>query len=712
MLTLPRPLNHRTASHCALLLGWIATSSCAPRPAPDTSATPHATLAPSAADKAPEPSAPHSAKRRVILFVWDGLRPDSIDPALTPQLARLRDERGVNFREHHAVYPTFTMMNAAAFATGARSGSHGFYGNIEYQPGPVGTNARGGAVDYAQPVFSEDHRILQTLDAFYRARGSALLRVETLFEVAHAAGLRTAVIGKAGPAFLQDYRQTGETGVILDENVVLPRAFALSLQAAGMPLPRNTTLQSYEGGVLTLQPDNGDPSAASEPALVTLADGVTPDPRAAGGSPHNARNAYLMRVFTQYVLPELDPQLSVIWLRNPDSTQHSYGPGSPNALDALRHQDQLLAQLLAALDRLGRSASTDVLIASDHGHSTIAADSRAFPARALDGEPDGHARVGAIASPGYSVSGDVRSADWLRRAGFAHVYDGGGCVFDPGLGGLNARAEAQHPTQQSAACEKQPRFSTPSYRVPQGPLPLDAIVIAANGGSEYFYVPSQAPRLLRRLVSALHERTPYGPIFVRARYGRVPGTLPLAQIGMETPDSISPPTPDLVVSFDWDATAISAAARPAPGTLHSSPQSFRGMHGSFSPVDVHNTLIAIGPDFRSGFLDSYPSSTLDVAPTIAALLSLSLPHAEGRVLDEAFAREPPSYRVEPFSSAAEPVALRQLCESDDLDCKHPRRGATYAFSLRGQTLSSADGTRHYTYLDDAKVTRALAAKRP
>jgi arylsulfatase A-like enzyme len=601
------------------------------------------------------------------------------------------------------------MMNAAALATGARSGIHGFYGNIEYQPGPTGRNCKGGEVDFTQPVFSEDHSILQTLDGFYRARGSALLRVETLFDAAHAAGLRTAVVGKAGPAFLQDYRQTGDSGVILDENVVLPRSFALSLQAAGIPLPKNTVRQSYADGALALKPDNGDPSAATEPTLVTLADGVTPDPRAAHGSPHNARNAYLMRVFTEYVLPKLDPQLSLIWLRNPDSTQHSYGPGSLNALDALRHQDQLLAQLMAALEKLGRSASTDLLIASDHGHSTIAADPRLFPLRDLDGEPDGHARVGAIAEPGYSVSGDVRSADWLRRAGFPHVYDGVGCVFDPVLGGLNARGQPLHPTHEDAACDKQEHFSTPSYRVPKGPLPLDAVVIAANGGSEYFYIPSQEPRLLRRLVSALQERQPYGPIFVRARYGRLPGTLPLAQIGLERPDSSSPPTPDLVVSFDWDAAAISAGARPAAGTLHSSPQSFRGMHGSFSPVDVHNTLIAVGPDFRRGFVDSYPSSTLDIAPTIAALLGLSLPHAEGRVLDEAFARAAVNYRVEPFVSAVEPVRLRQLCESDDLDCKHPLRGASYAFSLRGRTLSSRDGARHYTYFDDAKVTRTLAA---
>ena len=72
----------------------------------------------------------------MILVVWDGLRPDSITPELTPVLAKLRDVSGVNFRNHHAVYPTFTMMNAAALATGVRSGLHGFYGNFRVPARP------------------------------------------------------------------------------------------------------------------------------------------------------------------------------------------------------------------------------------------------------------------------------------------------------------------------------------------------------------------------------------------------------------------------------------------------------------------------------------------------------------------------------------------------------------------------------------------------
>jgi arylsulfatase A-like enzyme len=646
----------------------------------------------------------------VIIMVWDGLRPDSVDPAVTPMLAELRDRKGVDFQNHHSVYPTFTMMNAAAFATGARSGHHGFYGNYEYQPGPSGNNAKGATVDFEQPFFSEDHAILQSLDAYYREHGAALLRVPTIFQLAQQAGLSTAVLGKAGPAFLQDYRPSSEHAVFLDENVVLPRSFGLELQAAGLPLPKNTKHQAYPEGPLELRDDNGDPTAPTKTAPVTLADQTTPDPRASDGSPHNARNAYMMRVFLEHVLPKRDPALSLIWLRNPDSTQHTYGPGTPNVVDALRHQDSLLGQLLETLARLGRSASTDVIVVSDHGHSSVAGHAEAFPLRALTGAADGHGEVGDVAEAGFIVSGDVRSAEWLRRAGFAHVYDGVGCMFDPVLVGLDARKKPLIAAREDAKCGTEPRFTTPSYKVPAGKLAPDAVVIAANGGSEYFYVPSHDPKLVAKLVTTLQERRVYGPVFVRALYGAVPGTLPLARIGMEGEQSVSPPMPDVVVSFDWDDAAVSAAAPGTPGSEHSSPQAYRGMHGSFSPRDVHNTLIAVGPDFRAGYRDELPSSSLDVARTVAELLHFALPNAEGRVLDEALAgRTALRYKVESFKEHAGPVALRRVCHADDLDCKRPLTGQSYSFDLYGQTLTPTDGSGPYIYLDKANATRAPAA---
>jgi len=94
-------------------------------------------------------NAPTAAARpahRVIVFVWDGMRPDSVSEAETPHLAALA-RRGTNFSDNHSSYPTFTMMNAAAFATGAFSGQSGFYGNTVYRPGAPARSSGGDPVD-------------------------------------------------------------------------------------------------------------------------------------------------------------------------------------------------------------------------------------------------------------------------------------------------------------------------------------------------------------------------------------------------------------------------------------------------------------------------------------------------------------------------------------------------------------------------------------
>jgi arylsulfatase A-like enzyme len=663
---------------------------------------------------------PKVAKSRVIVCVWDGLRPDSISEQVTPNLARLRDREGVNFTDHHSVYPTFTMINAAALATGAYPARHGFYGNTEYQPGPTGQNADGKELDFSQPVFTEDHGVLQALDGFYRANGArGIFAVGTLFEAAHAAGLRTAAVGKIGPAFLQDLRPDGARSVVLDENIALPLAFAQTLQAEGFALPVNAARYRFPAGqVLTLSPDNGKPTAPISERQVRLADGATPDPRASAGSAHDAANGYLMATFLDYVLPKFDPELSVVWLRNPDSTEHQFGPGSPNYLAALHNQDELLGKLQAKLADLGLSASTDLIVMSDHGHSTVAGDPAVFPLRALTGEADGHGVVGAIDQQGFAVSGEIRSADVLARAGFRHVYDGGGCLLDPVLTGIRKDGSLVYPTlrDHTQACAAKPalsptgkrqaptlHYSMPSFRVPV-PTPKDAIVIAANGGSEYFYLLDHAPATVRALVRALQERRAYGPIFVHSRYGTIAGTFALSAINAER--ELSPPTPDLIVSFDWDESAVTGANAAVPGTEYASAQRYRGMHGSFSPRDIHNVLIAHGPHFKTGFADSLPTGNVDVAPTLAAVLCLSAFAApDGRVLREALAGSSSEYRVEISDQKSEPVRLRRTCNPDDPGCARPLGAVTYAGTLRKKLLIARDGSEQRSYLDRAWVTR-------
>src|SRR5262249_53866308 len=192
---------------------------------------------------------------RVILFVWDGLRPDGVTPEDTPNLAALA-RAGVTFADHHATYPTFTMINAASLATGCFPGQNGFYGNTCYEPGADGKDAGGSPVDFAQPVFTEDYAILRDLDQYH---GGRRLLGDTPVEASAGAHLATVVVGKSGPVFLQD-RHT--CGVMFDEKAVFPLALAKDLLKKGVPLPATAPF-AHDPGALELSAENGDPTAGA-----------------------------------------------------------------------------------------------------------------------------------------------------------------------------------------------------------------------------------------------------------------------------------------------------------------------------------------------------------------------------------------------------------------------------------------------------------------
>ncbi len=658
------------------------------------------------------PAAPVVAKKKVILFVWDGLRPDSVTAALTPNLAALRDREGVNFTDNHAAYPTFTMMNASAFATGAYPGTHGFYGNTLYQPGPSGPDSAGQALDFSHPMFTEDYGVLAALNSYY---GNKLYLVGSLFQAAQAAGLRTAVVGKSGAAFIQDYadyaadhRDGTGRGVLLDEKFAFPLAFAKELQAAGIHLPKLSPV-NY-GGALALAADNGDPTAFDNGALVSLADHMTKDPRAGKGSPYSSANAYMMGVYLDHILPKDDPDLTLIWFRNPDSTEHAFGPGTPAYAAALASQDELLGRLMDRLKALGLQDRTDLIVVSDHGHTTVAGDPLLFPLRALNGPSDGKATVGAPDPKGFSVSGDTRTADLLTRAGIAHVYDGAGCLYDPVLSGIAADGAKVYPDQTDAdgsVCGKPgQKFSTRSYAIPSV-LPADAAVIAANGGSDYLYLPDHDATRVAAIVKALQSRPQYGAIFVAGRYGSVPGTLPLTLVRIEGAGT-GMRNPDIVVSFDDDADAITGANPDVPGTEYESFANNRGMHGTFGVRDVRNSLFASGPDFVAGYADTCPSSNVDVAPTVAAILGLALPQADGRPLLEAMKGSGKSCAAGDFSVqtiASSAVGGLTVLYPTDPDGKSVDASRSkYRFTLTTKVLRAPDG-RTYTYFDKAKAVR-------
>jgi hypothetical protein len=619
------------------------------------------------------------AKKHVILFIWDGLRPDAVTQEQTPTLyAFMKD--GVEFSDNHSSYPTFTMMNAASFATGDRAGNTGFFGNTLWHPGIKGMDAAGKAVDFKKPIFTEDYKILQDLNQ------DSLFFVPTLFEAAHQKNLKTVTVGKTGAAFIQDYLSQG---IILDEKHVYPLSYAKQLQHDGYALPKYSSL-GFKPGKLVDAEKNGDPTAAEK--IHYFADGVTTNPADQHGSPYSAANRYMMKVYLDETLAQQDAALTVVWMRNPDTTEHTYGPGTANYLQALRDNDALLAQLIAALKKQNRFASTDIIIVSDHAHSSVSGPLEQFPLRAIQNN-----QAETIDANGYSVSGNVRVADLLSKAGF-HAYDGDGCQYAPVMTGIKRNGEAVVPVQidkTGKICGKaNSKYTSVAYAIPAD-LPVDAIVIAANGGSDYFYVPSHNKQVIKKLVRFLQSNTVFGAIFVDGtRYGDIDGTLALAAIGIQ---NLKGRSPDVIASFNYDTRAKINAM---PGIEFSDWPNSRGNHGSFSPVDVHNFLAANGPDFRKNFHDTLPTGNVDVAPTIAYLLGLSFT-SEGRVLNEALVNSAETtYNVQPMLLKAARVA-GDLKMHTILNESLTTSG--YASVVYTKVLT--DGKRKYLYFDSAEGLR-------
>src|SRR5471030_833724 len=85
-------------------------------------------------------SAQNNQPRNLILFVPDGLRGRIVTSQTAPAMAEVRD-KGVNFRNSHSLFPTFTMANGSAMATGHYLGDTGTFSNTiftGYTSAPAG----------------------------------------------------------------------------------------------------------------------------------------------------------------------------------------------------------------------------------------------------------------------------------------------------------------------------------------------------------------------------------------------------------------------------------------------------------------------------------------------------------------------------------------------------------------------------------------------
>src|SRR5207302_9245144 len=98
-------------------------------------------------------------------------------------------------------------------------------------------------------------------------------------------------------------------------------------------------------------------------------------------------------------------------------------------------------------------------------------------------------------------------------------------------------------------CGRAQKYTSTNYAIPK-PLPAGSVVVAANAGSDYIFVPDGNLDTVKAAVASLQSRLQFGAIFVSDRYGKVAGTLPMSLIKTENP--VAGRAPDIIVSFTFD----------------------------------------------------------------------------------------------------------------------------------------------------------------
>jgi len=559
----------RTAVAGALAL--VAVSPCvAPRTVRAQSTTPH----------------------NVILFVPDGLRAAIVDETLAPTMAQIRRD-GVDFANPHSIFPTFTTANASAFATGHYLGDTGDFSNTIY------AGVKIVSAKYSFTPFLEADPVLGEMDAAEGTSGN-YLDEESVLAAARAAGYGTASIGKVGPVAIQDVTsrdgagtiivddQTGNAGGIPVDPAILAQIKALTNDAAAPS-----------------RGDNGPRGDATHPGTLV---------------PNTVQQNYFTAVATKVVLPALKakgkPFAMVFWSRDPDGSQHNQGdslgsltPGinGPTSFAAIKNADNDLRALRDALVALGLDGTTDIIVAADHGFSTIAKDSKTSSSLSYT-FPD--VPSGWLA-PGF-VALDLGKALGLPVSD----PDNNDAVVHPDL-------EGKHPVAGNGLIG----FD----------LTKPEVVVASNGGSDLVYLPqANAKELAPNVIAALLAQDYVSGLFVDDRLGTYPGTLPLSAINFL--GAAVTPVPAIVINFRSFSTGCALALRCTAEIADTVLQQGQGMHGSFSRADTANFMAAIGPDFKHGFSDPAPVSNADVGMTLAAILHLTIPAKGtllGRVITEA-----------------------------------------------------------------------------
>jgi arylsulfatase A-like enzyme len=166
--------------------------------------------------------------------------------------------------------------------------------------------------------------------------GGHYIMTPTVAEVLHGEGIPTIISGSKPVAQFHD-RSRIKTSAAEKESVTL---------YGGKTIPRDLAE--------SLKKVNDDKSF---PTNIT--------------QPNTAQDAWTTHSLTRALWKKGVPKYTLLWLSDPDKSQHETGVGSPTSLQGIESSDKNLGEVIKTLKDKGVWEKTDLMVVSDHGFSTI-----------------------------------------------------------------------------------------------------------------------------------------------------------------------------------------------------------------------------------------------------------------------------------------------------------------------------------------------------
>ncbi|QRM33280.1 alkaline phosphatase family protein (plasmid) [Microvirga sp. VF16] len=251
---------------------------------------------------------------KFLVVVFDGLRPDQLNEKVTPNLCAL-SKLGLVLNNHTASFPSETRVSSAAIATGSHCSGHGIVANKFF--------ANGVAIDGSS---------LPALLALGSEAGGVMTSV-ALGEVLAKHGKTMLAVGSQsqgswGLSNWGNWQSGGPAYWVHDAERFASNEVIRRIAAGFPPLP-----------------------VGEQPALQTIK-------RVIDG-------------FLAYAASEALPELTLLWLSEPDISYHMFGLVHPSAREVLSRVDREFGRILDWWETERKKERIQLIAASDHGHAII-----------------------------------------------------------------------------------------------------------------------------------------------------------------------------------------------------------------------------------------------------------------------------------------------------------------------------------------------------